>query len=293
MCLRFYSKRVSKNAYFLDDYVLILSWGVATIFVCITLWMTRIGLGCTLTLGNRLFSKGVINERFKFIPFLTFVAISACWVSKLSFFITPLRLVPGRWQKVILWLLMTTSTVSLIILSILMSFIECNKERIFRLTPSGDFIPVELPHCIEPQIVEVLGMFSSVYATAMLKMPRHEKATIICAMSTGCFAGGVSILKVIKTYEVIDASIEFPRWSDPWEGGLVCALASVEVSCTIIAASIPFFRPLIRRLMAKAEGTPEEPVAMSAIASSCRGHVRLERASNSYRKRPSNDNSIA
>ena len=80
---------------------------------------------------------------------------------------------------------------------------------------------------------------------------------------------------------------------DPYVGGLVCALASIEVSCTIIAASIPFFRPMIRRLIARKENTPEQLGSIRVTPGSGREHVRLESTSNFGRKTPSDDDSVA
>ena len=116
-------------------------------------------------------------------------------------------------------------------------------------------------------------------------------------------AGAISILKVKKGYELLydyessDTKIWFrPAESiDPHNGGLVCAFASVEVSCTIIAASIPFFRPLIRRLMTKEQGrnTPDAPVVMSSLPISCRGHARIDSTSDSCRRTARDDDSVA
>lgn len=82
---------------------------------------------------------------------------------------------------------------------------------------------------------------------------------------------------------------------DPWKGGLVCALNSVEVSCTIIATSIPFFRPLIQRLMTKDHGraTPEDPIAMRSLPFGCRGDARHNGTGDSGRRTPKDDDSVA
>ncbi|KAK3396963.1 hypothetical protein B0T20DRAFT_500500 [Sordaria brevicollis] len=296
MSLRFYSKRVSKSKYFLDDYVLIASWIVAIIYNSIALYMTRFGLGLELGYYAQVLSK----ERFYATPALIFSAITACWISKLSFFITLIRLVSKRRQKAMLWFLMTTSTASLLALSIMQSFVECGRLVPVLADRPGNFGK----SCAHPIMTGAFSVYASVYATLMdfvlslvpafviwkLKMKRAEKVAIICAMSTGCFAGGVSVLKVFKTYTLLfeklddaflryifsgnyDSTVMRYMFKDPYKGGLVCALNSLEVSCTIIAASIPFFRPLIQRVTAKNnKSREEETVVMSAIPGSCRGH---------------------
>lgn len=59
-------------------------------------------------------------------------------------------------------------------------------------------------------------------------------------------AGIVSIVKIVKNHELL-----YEDNRDPFTAGVVSTLASVEVSCTITATSIPFFRPLIRRITGK------------------------------------------
>lgn len=114
-------------------------------------------------------------------------------------------------------------------------------------------------------------------------------------------AGGVSIIKVLKTYALLfekdgKYTLSTTR-KDPFKGGLVCALNSVEVSCTIIAASIPFFRPLIRRLMTKnnnGRATPEDHIAMRSLPFGCRGDARLGSPNGFCRATtPKDDDSIA
>ncbi|KAK3396962.1 hypothetical protein B0T20DRAFT_246291 [Sordaria brevicollis] len=154
--------------------------------------MTRLGLGYTFLKAFELFPGDAVT-RVKFVPIVTFAAITACWISKLSFFITLIRLVSRWWQKATLWFLMTTSTVCLIVLSFLMSVKECNDFHEFGQLPDRD-------NCINLRVTRTFGIFASVYATVMdlllsvvpsfvmwkLKLPRHEKVAIVCAMSTGC-----------------------------------------------------------------------------------------------------------
>ena len=56
----------------------------------------------------------------------------------------------------------------------------------------------------------------------------------------------MSIVKIIKNDELL-----YKDSRSALVGGLVSALASTEVSCTIIATSIPFLRPLIRKITGK------------------------------------------
>ena len=121
--------------------------------------MTKYGLG--LQLGDNI-SVGW-EDRYKFAPAVAFSAITACWVSKLSFFITLIRLVTGRWQRVMLWFLMTTSTVSMIALSEMQAFSECGSVVVEELGHRNG-------HCAHPSMTRRFSMYASIYATAMVSL---------------------------------------------------------------------------------------------------------------------------
>ena len=179
--------------------------------------MTRYGLGRTLHTGFNLYCQDGYHARLRLTPVVTFAAISANWVSKLSFFITLIRVVSARWQKVVLWVLMTTSTASLIFMSFVMAFARCHDWSEYhssiacKLTwHAGNFtffasiyatamvslIPwLDVVSTTDPTVLPALKLcllqdfiLSLVPSVVMwkLKMPRHEKVAIICALSTGC-----------------------------------------------------------------------------------------------------------
>ncbi|KAK3396952.1 hypothetical protein B0T20DRAFT_440355 [Sordaria brevicollis] len=261
MCLRFYSKRISKAKWFPDDYVLFVSWVVGTIYIGISLWMTRYGLGHP----SVHLSKETVLDLKHYAPANTFMSITAVWVSKLSFFITLLRLVSGWQKKVPLWFFMTTCVLSLFLLSIMQSFYQCDIAR-----------PERNP-CLAEGPINSFNIFGGVYSTLVdvllslvptmviwkVSMRPLERAAIICAMSTGLLAAVVSILKIYYNYRTLYG--DTPR--DPAMGGVTSALASVEVSCTIIAASIPFFRPLIRRMTGKDDSYQSYQSGQGGVAS--------------------------
>lgn len=124
--------------------------------------MTKYGLG--LEMGDNI--RVAWEERYRFAPAVTFSAITACWVSKLSFFITLIRLVSRRWQRVMLWFLMTTSTASLIVLSEMQAFSECGSVVAELVEPSK--LHHEHKGCAHPRITRRFSMYASIYATAMV-----------------------------------------------------------------------------------------------------------------------------
>lgn len=248
---------------------------------------------------------------------LLFTGITICWVSKLSFFITLLRLVRNKTQKTVLWIAMTTSSVFLFSLSIVQPFAQCGSVLVALLNENDS------KHCVPHNITVPMTLAAYAFAALTVSIslclfldmvPRHGdvRSTFIAdclvilpvgfplihgpntrrmeasnaAPAKDCHhlcyehrmsvsflflqrvhqrtylawrssyrqsltqrppllsrAGIVAILKVIKTYETF-----FLGQQELYAAGLGIALNSVEVSCTIIGASIPFIRLLVPKL---------------------------------------------
>ncbi|KAK3396957.1 hypothetical protein B0T20DRAFT_414909 [Sordaria brevicollis] len=274
MCLRFYSKRKTKTKYFLDDWVLMVCWVFSTAYIVIALYDTQYGLGFHTTdmktLGQpvywALFKKNHVLQ----LPLL-FIGITICWVSKLSFFITLLRLVRNKTQKKVLWVAMTASSLFLFALSIIQPFAQC-QSIIVQLLNHGEAYLNCVPHNITVPMTLAAYCFAALTDFGLatvptlvvwkLQMKKQQKIAVICAMSTGCFAGVVAIFKVIKTYETF-----FLGTQDLYTAGLGIALNSVEVSCTVVGASIPFIRLLVPKFNFRKEKKQPEPdvIAMSPL----------------------------
>ncbi|EGO56130.1 hypothetical protein NEUTE1DRAFT_138333 [Neurospora tetrasperma FGSC 2508] len=254
MSLRFYSKRLSKTKYFLDDWVLLFAWVIATAYIVLALYDTKYGLGFHTSdiksLGKQIYLPMFDKNHMIQLPLL-FTGITICWVSKLSFFITLLRLVRNKTQKTVLWIAMTTSSVFLFSLSIVQPFAQCgsvlvallNEDDSKHCVPHNITVPMTLAACALAALTDFLLSMVPTLVVWKLQMQRQQKIAIICAMSTGCLAGIVAILKVIKTYETF-----FLGQQELYAAGLGIALNSVEVSCTVIGASIPFIRLLVPKL---------------------------------------------
>ncbi|EAA34165.1 hypothetical protein GE21DRAFT_3658 [Neurospora crassa] len=254
MSMRFYSKRLSKTKYFVDDWVLLFAWIVATAYIVLALYDTKYGLGFHTSdiksLGPAVYRPMFDKNHMIQLPLL-FTGITICWVSKLSFFITLLRLVRNKTQKTVLWIAMTTSSVFLFSLSIVQPFAQCgsvlvallNEDDSKHCVPHNITVPMTLAAYAFAALTDFLLAMVPTLVVWKLQMQRQQKIAIICAMSTGCLAGVVAILKVIKTYETF-----FLGQQELYAAGLGIALNSVEVSCTVIGASIPFIRLLVPKL---------------------------------------------
>ncbi|KAK3396955.1 hypothetical protein B0T20DRAFT_480558 [Sordaria brevicollis] len=295
ICLRFYSKRIAKSDYYLDDWVLVLAFIAELIYTVITLWQMNNGLGVPI---EELVAGGDFTGFFqmmvtllKWTPIMELFGVLGVAISKLSFCITLLRLVIKRWQKVSLWFLITTCTATTLGIAII-SFFQCNY----------DVMPNPLlgknRYCIKQERVIMYNIFSCAYQTFMdfslatiptlviwrLNMEDRRKISIISAMSLGFIAGGVGLAKT-----VMNATLGY---TDTYNLATVLVLVQAEITATIGAACVPFLRPLVRKIRAgvKGESCDSEsgagvgpqpgprPVAMDVFQRNrhSRGHARFD-----------------
>lgn len=121
-----------------------------------------------------LMKKAVIFE----IPML-FTAITACWLSKLSFFITLLRIVQNRPQKIVVWFAMTTSSFFLLSLSIIQPFAQCNDIYITE-------------NCVPASVAVPYGSAAYAYAALMVSYPDWTPASFVPALTISDLSTGLS-----------------------------------------------------------------------------------------------------
>lgn len=90
----------------------------------IILWTTNYGLG-----RRPSDLKGVnVLPLIKLTPHALFLALIAAGLSKLSFFITLIRVAPKRWQKIALWVVAIHSTI-LVAGGSIIGYVDCNFYR--------------------------------------------------------------------------------------------------------------------------------------------------------------------
>ncbi|RWA13734.1 hypothetical protein EKO27_g1375 [Xylaria grammica] len=262
MLLRFYSKYLTRAMLGLDDIVLALSWTLHLVFVIISIISTRYGLGShlddiDLTLLPRL---------LKLLPIAQFFAVISVAVSKSSFILTLLRLVQKGWQKAVLWFMLATVNGSLLSISIV-QFFQCSEPP--------------TPGCVPGNQVIALGVFAAAYSAAVdlvlvvfpslviwsLQMRQREKLGIIISMSLGVVAGVVGIYKS-TTIPNVSRSVDFAYGT-----AIVLIWLVAEVCSTIIAASIPFYRPLLRHVASRTGKSGTESYALGSRRRD--GHSRI------------------
>ncbi|KAI1427998.1 hypothetical protein F5Y12DRAFT_101439 [Xylaria sp. FL1777] len=252
MSLRFYSKSLTNARLGLDDICLASSWALHLVFVIISIITTKYGLGHHLNDIDLTLLPNLLN----LLPIAQFFAVISVAVSKSSFILTLLRLVQKKWQKNTLWFLLATVNGSLLSISIV-QFFQCSDPP--------------TPGCVPGAQVIALGVFAAAYSAAVdlvlvvfpslviwsLQMRRSEKLGIIVSMSLGVVAGVVGIYKS-TTIPYVSRSTDFAYGT-----AIVLIWLVAEVCATIIAASIPFYRPLLRRISSISAKSELESYALS------------------------------
>ncbi|KAL2156647.1 hypothetical protein VTH82DRAFT_1392 [Thermothelomyces myriococcoides] len=239
MSLRFYCKIIAgtRQSFGMDDAVLVFSWILYLIFIIISIHVTRWGLGKHIAEVD----LELMPKLLYYLPIAQFFAVWCIAVSKSSFIITLIRLVAELWQKVVLWFMLITINASMGSISIV-QFFQC---------------PVPpTPGCVDGNIVIALGVYAAGYSAFMdlvltafpflviwnLQMKKREKIGIIASMSLGVVAGAVGIYKS-STIPAVSRSADFTHGTAP-----VLIWLVAEFTATAIACSIPFYRPLLKRM---------------------------------------------
>ncbi|KAG7293706.1 hypothetical protein NEMBOFW57_003763 [Staphylotrichum longicolle] len=172
----------------------------------------------------------------------TFSVTAAIW-SKTSFGITLLHLTNG-WVKKTVWAILITMNIAMG-LSALFPWVNCTPLR-----KAWDMFAVGT--CWDPKVMVHYNIFSGVYSACSdialallpwqfisgLQMKKKEKIGVGIAMSMGIFAGITGLIKVSRIPKML--SDDFADGVDLWLWG------NTETTVTIIAASIPMLRVMIR-----------------------------------------------
>lgn len=262
MCLRFWCKQSMSTKVGLDDAVLALSWALFLVFVIISIKTTDWGLGKHLADAD----LTQLPKLMYYLPIGQFFAVIAIAVSKSSFIITLLRLVTQPWQKAALWFMLVTINGSMGAISIV-QFFQCG------VPPT--------PGCIDGNVVIGLGVFAAGYSAAMdlvltafpslviwnLQMKKREKMGVIASMSLGVVAGVVGIYKS-STIPAVSRSTDFTHGT-----AVVLIWLVAEFVATVIACSIPFLRPLVRRMSTTNKRSKGSSYGMGGMGKS--GHSKL------------------
>ncbi|KAL1844508.1 hypothetical protein VTK73DRAFT_2393 [Phialemonium thermophilum] len=275
LALRVYCKFLRHRGLWWDDYVLVVSWVALVAQTALITFNTTIGYGQHIWdfFPRDLSTFLLVSNTSGF-----FSILAAMW-SKTSFALTLLRISEG-WTRWLIWAII--ASVNLVLgFAALATYIQCTpSEKLWHPTMEG--------RCWPKEILISYIMFCSAYSGAMdmvlailpwqiigkLTMNKKEKIGVLLAMSMGVFAGAVSFAKIgqlpsINKFDLID-------------GIWLSIFGTAESAVTIMAASIPILRALLR------SSSPHPPPASLAeidpdVGSGVRSRVRISTLAASLR----------
>ncbi|KAI0837562.1 hypothetical protein F5Y06DRAFT_270757 [Hypoxylon sp. FL0890] len=243
LSLRLYCKIKRHVSLQYDDYLLVVSWMIQV--TCSILVSINVAAGFGKRTEDVIAENGPenivpITLKETIVGFL--MTLSAAW-SKTSFAVTLLRITKGQ-IKTLLWMIIITMNVFMTV-GALSLFFQCS--------PVAKSWDQDIPGACWHEFNTIAGMFSSGYSALMdfvlallpwplilhLKMKTKEKIGVAVAMSMGICAGATAIVKCYYLGK--------PHGEDFfYEGSKLVIWGSAEVATTIMAASIPVLRVLIR-----------------------------------------------
>ncbi|ORY01418.1 hypothetical protein BCR34DRAFT_605914 [Clohesyomyces aquaticus] len=243
MALRFFCKhRYSQRFGALDDIVLFVSW------ICIVLYAALTTLSVHYGLGRHVYEVDPANMPFVFKWMLIgeLFGIIAIPLSKTSFSLTLLRITVRKPHKVFIWFIIISTNVIMW---------TCAFWLVFQCSPPHRLWHPNVPgKCANKNVTTHFALFAGLYSMCAdfllaacpwiiighLQMNRKEKFGVIFAMSLGILAGITAAVKVSFLPKVM----HLPDPTYGFAGILIWTM--VETAITIIAASIPFLRVLVR-----------------------------------------------
>ncbi|KAK1834418.1 hypothetical protein QBC39DRAFT_26557 [Podospora conica] len=237
MSLRFFCKHLMSTRLASDDAVLVLAWLLALVYVAISIKCTEYGLGKRMAEMD----LTLLPQLLYLIPIGQFFAVCSIAASKSSFILTLLRLITMPWQKWSLWFMLATINGSMLSIAIA-QFFQCAAPGQTNCVPGDRIIGLGVFAAAYSAILDlVLTAFPTVIIWK-LQMIKREKIGIILSMSLGVIAGVVGLYKS-STIPYVSRDADFI-----YRTPIVLIWVIAEVTATILAASIPFFRPLVRKV---------------------------------------------
>ncbi|KAI1486420.1 hypothetical protein F5X96DRAFT_234564 [Biscogniauxia mediterranea] len=241
--LRVFCKFRRRKGLWWDDWVLFPSWLV----------LLAAGILITISL-NKVFGSSNVDENNDLAPFRgiglldliagTLFFLGSAW-SKTSFALTLLR-IAGIRLKMGLWFIITSMN-ALITVSVILRWVQCQPTK-----KAWDYDGTD-GTCLDRNSVLAVAYAAAAYSALMdfvlaflpwsviskLQMKTSEKIGVSVALSMGVFAGATAIvrctkLRVLTGHDITHNVFDLAIWS------------VAEIATTIMAATIPVLRALIR-----------------------------------------------
>lgn len=244
LALRIYCKLSRSRGLWWDDHFLVVSWVTLVISTGFSIANARNGFG-----HHFLFILQTNPASLPSLSLYSYIAgtfsVLAAVLSKTSFAITLLKLSTG-WMKGFVWFSIVTMNLTMGWLAIL-PWASCS--------PVAKLWFIDLPgSCWSPKVYSYYGMVAAAYSGIMdivlaflpwltirkLQMKKTEKVGVAVAMCMGVFAGITAMVKTSQIPSLDTGDFTF------YGAGLVI-WGTAEGAVTIMAASIPILRVLIRQ----------------------------------------------
>lgn len=239
--LRIYCRTLKSRRLLYEDWVLFLS------YLCLLFNAVMVQIQTAMGYGRHFYDIPIENSNTMALYGLitiTVVVMGQVW-SKTSFAMTLLR-ITGPKTKIFVWFLIITINVFMT-LGAIFFWVQC--------TPfSKAWTPLMVGgQCWDPKVNISYGIFASVYSGVSdlalavvpwqvimgLNLKMQEKLGVALAMSMGAFAGAAAFVKA--SYLPTLASPDFV-----YDGKDLVTWGAAETAVTIMAASIPVLRVLVR-----------------------------------------------
>ncbi|KAI1660847.1 hypothetical protein F4813DRAFT_386257 [Daldinia decipiens] len=238
--LRVYCKLSRKRGLWWDDHILILAW--ACLLVAVGSETSSISLGFTSPTGPKSPEAALRLQIHGGLENVFFGLATA--MSKTSFGITLLRVTEGRMKMLVLFLTVTMNIAAF--LYIIFTFFKCKPEV---------YSWIKGPGCWSTEKYIHYAIFAGSYSAFVdfsfatipwfvimnLRMKRKEKFGVAIAMSCGVIAGITAIIRCFYLPLLTIGSFST-------QGTTLVVWYVAESSATIIAASIPVLRALIKKV---------------------------------------------
>ncbi|KAF2476833.1 uncharacterized protein BDR25DRAFT_208769 [Lindgomyces ingoldianus] len=244
MSLRFYCKGRFGKRFGWDDLILAISWVLTALYAVFLSISAKYGVGSHFL--------EIPKENIYWLLFwldhgLTCTILSVS-LSKTSFAVTLLRFAPRPWQRYMIWFVIGSLNV-IMTLVVVLQYAQCNpvQKRWNALLPGT---------CYDHHIIIYYSMFAGSYSALWdfvlatlpwfiiwkLQMNKKEKVGVALAMSLGILAG---ITAALKTSYLPGMG----HWQDfTWESSNLLIWSGAEATMTIVGASIPFLRVLVKEV---------------------------------------------
>ncbi|KAL8297601.1 hypothetical protein RB597_007307 [Gaeumannomyces tritici] len=243
MALRFWAKvSRSEGSLWWDDWILLVSW-VLTYATALLNTIMVYALGS----GRHIFA--VDPRNLGPITLMANIAgttsILAAQLSKTSFAITLLRIAIDPWIRAAVWFSIVTINLTMTA-NFMVQWLQCYpSERYWNPSVPGT--------CWAPGVQSMISLVMAAYSGAIdillslvpwkivmsLQMKRAEKIGVASAMSMGIFAGAAACIKAAYIPGLAAGDFTF-------DSAELLIYSYVEIGLSIIAASIPAMRVLVR-----------------------------------------------